>query len=90
MRDIPTTPKEAAVSEAKNTFFVGSKTVYFVTHAHSDGNSAGVETVGEFSSRDRALQVAQALRDATPGATVDAGEEQGAAGPLHWRSATSP
>ena len=89
MRDIPTTPKEAAMSEAKNTFFVRPQTVWVVTHAHRDGVGAGVETVGQFDSHDRAVKVAQALRDATPGSTLEA-EEQGFAGPLHWRSATAP
>lgn len=60
MRDISTTPQEAAMSQAK------------------------------FDSRDRALMIAQALCFATPGATADAEEQQGAAGPLHWRSATAP
>ncbi|MDX3877629.1 hypothetical protein ACOTCJ_11725 [Achromobacter xylosoxidans] len=71
MRDIPTTPKEAAVSEAKNVFVVGPKTVYVVTHMRSDLDSGSVETVGQFDSHDRALKIAQALRDATPGATVE-------------------
>ncbi|MGE8629476.1 hypothetical protein [Achromobacter denitrificans] len=70
MRDNPT-PQEAAMSETRNTFIVGRKTVYVVTHAHSGGFSAGIETVGQFDSHDRALKIAQALRDATPGATVD-------------------
>ncbi|MFY4004918.1 hypothetical protein [Achromobacter denitrificans] len=83
------TALEGAMSEAKNTFFVRPKTVYVVTHAHSGESEAGVETVGEFDSHDQALKVAQALRDATPGATVDA-VEQGAVGPLHWRTATAP
>lgn len=59
------------MSEAKNVFVVGPKTVYVVTHMRSDVDSGSVETVGEFDSHDRALKVAQALRDATPGATVD-------------------
>ncbi len=59
------------MSEAKNVFVVGPKTVYVVTHMRSDVDSGSVETVGEFDSHDRALKVAQALRDATPGATVE-------------------
>lgn len=89
MRETPITPQEAAMSEAKNVFVVRPKTVYVVTNMRSDEDSGSVETVGEFDSRDRAMKVAQALRDATPGATLDA-EEQGAAGPLHWRTAISP
>lgn len=59
------------MSEAKNVFVVGPKTVYVVTHMRSDLDSGSVETVGQFDSHDRALKIAQALSDATPGATVD-------------------
>ena len=65
------TAEDGAMSEVKNTFFVRPKTVYVVTHAHSGENEAGVETVGEFDSRNRALMIAQALCFATPGAMVD-------------------
>jgi len=77
------------MSDTKHTFSVTPKTVYVVTHAQSGECEGGVETVGEFDSHERAVIVAQALRDATPGATLEA-VEQGNAGPLHWRSATAP
>lgn len=63
------------MSEAKNIFIVSPKTVYVVTHAYSEDRSAGIETVGQFDSHDRALKIAQALRDATPGATVEVRSE---------------
>lgn len=59
------------MSDTKHTFSVTPKTVYVVTHAHSGECEGGVETVGEFDSHDRALKVAQALREATPDATVE-------------------
>lgn len=60
------------MSEVENTFHVRPKTVYIVTHSHSGENQAGVKTVGEFASHDRAMRIARALRDATPGAALDA------------------
>lgn len=85
----PANPTESAMSEAKNIFVVSPKTVYVVTNMRSDEESRSVETVGEFDSYARALKVAQALRDATPGAMLDA-VGQGAVGPLHWRTAIVP
>ena len=63
------TTQNAAPAES-NTFTLSAKTVYVLTHFRSDEASAGVETLAEFESLDKAERVAKALHAATPGSEL--------------------